>query len=69
MSRRKRCVGCVERAPAETRQVRVYARRKQWLFNTVLCNTCWYGMFDVLRNSSEGVTEGLWQPTTEDRHR
>lgn len=57
------CKGCSRRyREIEVRQCRIYSRTKQYQFRFKLCVTCWGGLFDLLRESCDGMTEGLWNP-------
>lgn len=46
----------------EVRQIRVYSRQKQWQLRTEICRQCWEGMFELMKDSADTVTEGLWNP-------
>lgn len=56
------CKGCEEVRSVQVRQLRIYERRRQWQFRLVLCRECFGGLFDLIRLSADGVTEGLWDP-------
>lgn len=56
------CNGCRENRVSVTRQVRIYSRSRQYQMRFKLCETCWGGMFDLMKASADGWTEGLWSP-------
>jgi hypothetical protein len=57
-----RCKGCQRFHVLVTRQVRIYSRTKQYQLRIVLCAECFGGLFDLLKDSADGWTEGLWNP-------
>jgi hypothetical protein len=56
------CKGCGRQRDLEPRQLRLYTRRKQFQFKILLCVECFAGLFDLLKDSADGFTEGLWNP-------
>lgn len=56
------CRGCGAVQRVDVRQLRIYSRDRQWKFRIALCLTCFGGMFDLIKNASDGFTEGLWAP-------
>jgi hypothetical protein len=61
MSKRP-CLGCGSRGTHVVRQLRVYSRIKQYQFRIILCHECFGGLFDLIKHSADGMTEGLWNP-------
>lgn len=58
----QRCKGCNERKSLTVRQLRIYSQTKQFQFRIILCVACFGGLFDLIRFSADGFTEGLWNP-------
>ena len=57
-----KCHGCSRMSRCEIRQIRIYSRQKQWKFRISLCEACFSGLFDLIRLSADGWSEGLWSP-------
>lgn len=56
------CRGCEKQQRVDVRQLRIYARRRQWQFQLTLCTQCFDGLFDLIRLSSDGFSGDLWNP-------
>jgi hypothetical protein len=57
---RVRCKGCATARVTQVRQLRIYSTNKQFQFRLVLCSVCFGGLFDLLVESADGWSEGLW---------
>lgn len=58
----RKCRGCERFVEVTVRQLRIYERRKQHLFQLTLCKTCFEGLFDLIRLSADGWLDSVWEP-------
>lgn len=59
----RKCLSCSTSKECQSRQARVYARRRQWQFDLVLCDGCWRGFVELIKGVSTGWSNDMWDPT------